>query len=220
MEDLLNRSALLRQAILSTVDYPLADDSPRLLASLDAALLSLEHADALRTLLQAGMASSAMALMRCQYEAFTRSVWILHCAADEQVELLSLPPEAGMSEKALPMLSKMLEAFAEVSELGNLLPHLIELKLHAWTPLNSFVHAGVHAMNRGRDGFPMPLAINVIRMSNNLSMMAGQHLAILTGVPDLQKKVLRLNETYAECLLFDEDRRRAVRADASSEKSS
>ena len=44
MEDLLNRSALLRQAILSTVDYPLADDSPRLLASMDAALLSLEHA--------------------------------------------------------------------------------------------------------------------------------------------------------------------------------
>ncbi|MCB7147786.1 hypothetical protein LI078_14495 [Stenotrophomonas maltophilia] len=220
MEDLLHRSVLLRQAILSTVDHPLAEDSPRLLASLHAALLSLEHADALRTLLQAGMAPSAMALMRCQYEAFTRSVWILHCAADEQVELLSLPPEAGMSEKALPMLSKMLEAFAEVSELGNLLPHLIELKLHAWAPLNSFVHAGVHAMSRSRDGFPMPLAINVIRMSNNLSMMAGQHLAILTGVPDLQKKVLRLNETYAECLLFDEDRRRAVRADASSEKSS
>nr|WP_239684337.1 hypothetical protein [Stenotrophomonas maltophilia] len=138
MEDLLTRSALLRQAILSTVDYPLADDSPRLLASLDAALLSLEHADSLRTLLQAGMASSAMALMRCQYEAFTRSVWILHCAADEQVELLSLPPEAGMSEKGLPMLSKMLEAFAEVSELGNLLPHLVELKVHAWSPLNSF----------------------------------------------------------------------------------
>lgn len=218
MEDLLNRSALLRQAILSTVDYPLADDSPRLLASLDAALLSLEHADALRTLLQAGMASSAMALMRCQYEAFTRSVWILHCAADEQVELLSLPPEAGMSEKGLPMLSKMLEAFAEVSELGNLLPHLVELKVHAWAPLNSFVHAGVHAMSRSRDGFPMTLSINVIRMSNNLSMMVGQHLAILTGLPGLQKKVLRLNETYAECLLFDEVRSRAVRADASSEK--
>ncbi|GEM_PF-6197320 len=43
MEDLLNRSALLRQAILSTVDHPLADDSSRLLASMDAALLSLEH---------------------------------------------------------------------------------------------------------------------------------------------------------------------------------
>lgn len=220
MEDLLTRSALLRQAILSTVDYPLADDSPRLLASLDAALLSLEHADALRTLLQARMASSAMALMRCQYEAFTRSVWILHCAADEQVELLCLPPEAGTSEQKLPMLSKMLEAFAKVAELDNLLPHLIELKVHAWAPLNSFVHAGVHAMSRSRDGFPMPLAINVIRMSNNLSMMAGQHLAILTGVPELQKQVLRLDETFAECLLFDEEKRRAIEARASVEQSS
>jgi hypothetical protein len=220
MEDLLNRSALLRQAILSTVDHPLADDSPRLLASMDAALLSLEHAEALRTLLQAGMAPSAMALMRCQYEAFTRSVWILHCATDDQVELLSLPPETGTSEKGLPMLSKMLDAFAKVSELDNLLPHLIELRVHAWAPLNSFVHAGVHAMSRSRDGFPAPLAINVIRMSNNLSMMAGQHLAVLTGVPDLQKEVLRLDEIFAECLLFDEEKRRAIETDAQSEQPS
>lgn len=220
MEDLLNRSALLRQAILSTVDHPLAEDSPRLLASMDAALLSLGHAEALRTLLQAGMASSAMALMRCQYEAFTRSVWILHCAADEQVELLSLPPEAGTSEKGLPMLSKMLDAFAKVSELDNLLPHLIELRVHAWAPLNSFVHAGVHAMSRSRDGFPAPLAINVIRMSNNLSMMAGQHLAVLTGIPDLQKEVLRLDEIFAECLLFDEEKRRAIEMDAQSKQPS
>ncbi|PSD15393.1 hypothetical protein C7E19_10130 [Stenotrophomonas maltophilia] len=220
MEDLLNRSALLRQAILSTVDYPLAEDSPRLLASMDAALLSLEHAEALRTLLQAGMAPSAMALMRCQYEAFTRSVWILHCATDDQVELLSLPPEAGTSEKGLPMLSKMLDAFAKVSELDNLLPHLIELRVHAWAPLNSFVHAGVHAMSRSRDGFPAPLAVNVIRMSNNLSMMAGQHLAVLTGVPDLQKEVLQLDEIFAECLLFDEEKRRAIETDTQSEQPS
>jgi len=220
MEDLLNRSALLRQAILSTVDHPLADDSTRLLASMDAALLSLEHAAALRTLLQEGMASSAMALMRCQYESFTRSVWILHCATEEQVELLSLPPEAGTSEKGLPMLSNMLEAFAQVPLLANLLPHLVEMKAYAWAPLNSFVHAGVHALSRRRDGLPTPLAINVIRMSNNMSMMAGQHLAILTGISDLQKEVLRLNETYAECLLFDGERRRAIPADALSEQPS
>lgn len=49
-------------------------------------------------------------------------------------------------------------------------------------------------------------------MSNNLSMMAGQQLAILTGLPDLQKEVHRLNETYAGCLLFDEGKRRAIEA--------
>ncbi|MCR1805108.1 hypothetical protein NTC87_07805 [Stenotrophomonas geniculata] len=220
MEELLSRSALLRQAILSTVDHPLAEDSPRMLETMDAALLSLEHADALRTLLQADKASSAMALMRCQYGAFTRSVWILHCAADEQVELLCLPSAAGTSEQGLPMLSKMLEAFAKVSELDNLLPHLIELRVHAWAPLNSFVHAGVHAMSRSRDGFPAPLVVNVIRMSNNLSMMAGQHLAVLTGVSDLQKEVLRLDEIFAECLLFDEEKRRDIETDAQSEQPS
>ncbi len=118
------------------------------------------------------------------------------------------------------MLSKMLEAFAQVPLLANLLPQLVELKAYAWAPLNSFVHAGVHALSRSRDGFPTPLAINVIRMSNNMSMMTGQHLAILTGIPDLQKEVLRLNETYAGCLLFDEERRRAIEAASLSGQSS
>lgn len=208
MEDLLNRSELLCQAILSTVDHALADDCPKLQASMDAALLSLEHASALRTLIGADMASSAVALFRCQYEAFARSVWILHCASDAEVQLLSRPPEAGMNEKGLPMLSKMLDALAQVPLLANLLPHLIELKTYSWSSLNSFVHAGVHPVSRSRAGFPAPLVINVIRMSNNLSMMAGQHLAILTGIPDLQKNVLRLNEMYAECFLFDEGKRR------------
>jgi len=78
----------------------------------------------------------------------------------------------------------------------------------------------VHALSRSRDGFPTPLAINVIRMSNNLSMMAGQHLAILTGMADLQKEVLPLNETYAGCLLLDEEKRRAIAAASVSGQSS
>ncbi|MCU1021012.1 hypothetical protein JAK58_08095 [Stenotrophomonas maltophilia] len=151
-----------------------------------------------------------MALFRCQYEAFTRSVWIEHCALEDQIALLSRPPEAGSDEKGLPMLSRMLEALMQVPLLANLLPHLIELKAYAWRPLNSFVHTGVHALSRSRDGFPMLLAMDVIRMSNNLSMMAGQHLAILTGIPELQKEVIRLNETYAECLLIDEENRRTL----------
>ncbi|HGM6771414.1 TPA: hypothetical protein ACKQAW_001991 [Stenotrophomonas maltophilia] len=210
MEDLLNRSALLNQAMLSTVDHPPADESARLLASKDAALLSIEHGEALRVLMGTGMGSSAMALFRCQYEAFTRSVWIEHCALEDQIALLSRPPEAGSDEKGLPMLSGMLEALMQVPLLANLLPHLIELKAYAWRPLNSFVHTGVHALSRSRDGFPMLLAMDVIRMSNNLSMMAGQHLAILTGIPELQKEVIRLNETYAECLLIDEENRRTL----------
>jgi len=115
---------------------------------------------------------------------------------------------------------QLLEALARVPFLANLLPHLIELKVHAWSSLNSFVHAGVHALSRSRDGFPTSLAINVIRMSNNMSMMAGQHLAILTGIPDLQKEVLRLNETYAGCLLFDEEKRRVIREASLSGQSS
>lgn len=41
--------------------------------------------------------------------------------------------------------------------------------------------------------------------------MARQHLAILRSL-DLQKEVLRLDETYAGWPLFDEGKRRAIEA--------
>jgi len=88
MEHLLNRSALLRQAMLSVVDFPLAEESPRLQASLDAALLSVEHGESLRVRMEVQLGSSAAAMLRCQFEAFVRAVWLLSRASEDQVELL------------------------------------------------------------------------------------------------------------------------------------
>jgi len=217
MEHLLNRSALLRQAMLSVVDYPLADESPRLQASLDAALLSVEHGESLRVLMEVQLGPSAAAMLRCQFEAFVRAVWLLNGASEDQVELLSSPPTAEGGENAmLPMLSPMLRALGEDPQLANMVPHLMELKQYAWPALNSFIHAGVHALARSREGFPLELAVNVVRCSNNLTMMAGQHMSILTGVPGLQKEVLKLNDSYTDCLLLDEDKLVAIEAAAAA----
>ncbi|SLM26282.1 hypothetical protein SAMN04488690_4044 [Stenotrophomonas indicatrix] len=216
METLLNRSALLLQAMLSVVDHPVADGSVKVSVSRDAALLSLEHAAAMRLLMEAGLAPSAAAMLRCQYEAFTRSVWILHCASDEQLALLSQPPVAGASERHLPMLSKMIEALASVPAVSNLIPHLLQMKEYGWGALNSFVHAGTHALDRSREGFPEILALNVIRISNNLAMECGQQLAILTGQPPVRKAVLKLVGPYADCLLLDHEKLRTAEAEAST----
>lgn len=215
MEHLLNRSALLRQAMFSVVDYPLAEASPRLQASLDAALLSVEHGESLRVLMEVQLGPSAAAMLRCQFEAFVRAVWLLSRASEDQVELLSSPPTAeGRENVVLPMLSPMLRALGEDPQLANMVPHLMELKQYAWPALNSFIHAGVHALGRSREGFPLELAVNVVRCSNNLMMMAGQHMAILSGQPGLQREVLNLNDSYTDCLLLDEDKRVAIEAAA------
>jgi len=201
--------------MLSVVDYPLAEESLRLQASLDAALLSVEHAAALRVLMEGQLGPSAAAMLRCQFEAFVRAVWLLSCASEDQVELLSSPPTARSREKdVLPMLSIMLNALGKDPRLANMVPHLMELKQHAWPALNSFVHAGVHALGRSRAGFPLELAVNVVRCSNNLMMMAGQHMAILSGQRGLQREVLSLNDRYTDCLLLDEDKRVAIEAAA------
>lgn len=203
MENLLNRSALLRQAVLSVMDYPAPHAPPRVHASLDAARLSLEHGESLRVLMEAQLGSSAAAMLRCQFEAFVRAVWLTSCASEEQVELLLSPPTAEDQEKrALPILPIMLPALEKDPQLVNLVPQLKELKEYAWAALNSFVHAGVHALSRSREGFPLELAVSTVLCSNNLMMLAGQHMAILTGRKGLQKEVIQLTDAYADCLLL------------------
>jgi hypothetical protein len=54
--------------------------------------------------------------------------------------------------------------------------------------VHSFVHGGVHAIQRGLTGYPVELLANVVRSSNGLYTMAGMLLAILSGDEALAKR--------------------------------
>lgn len=66
--------------IIGSDGYRTFDMSSRITASFQACLVSLEHARGLRTLMAEDLPTSAIALMRLQFEALTRSVWLLYAA--------------------------------------------------------------------------------------------------------------------------------------------
>ena len=204
LDEILQRSDALDEAVIGLLEpetYQTSDGSNRTSASFAACSVSLEHARSLRTLIREGFPTSAISLMRLQYEALTRSVWLLYAASDTAVEKLQMPLTSP-AEKAvnkLPMVADMLTAIdgkapAAATQM------LTQFKDVTAGALNSFVHGGIHPLHRQAEGYPLPLLIQVVRASNGLFTMSGMMFAILSGNTDLAKRMSGIQPAFMDCL--------------------
>ncbi|PPV39475.1 DUF6988 family protein [Ectopseudomonas oleovorans] len=200
LDQLLARSAVLEERIADFFALPLANSSPRLQSVQTLTSLGFEHATSLKHLVAARLCTSAAALLRVQYESLVRALWVLYCASDAKAEqlLADLTHENAKTSSKIPMLSGMLEDIEKKA------PHapvdkLKEFKHYAWRPLSSFVHGGIHAVNRHGRGFPLELVHMQVRHSNGLLGIAGNLLLIIAGVPPEQQVMTRLYAEFSDC---------------------
>ncbi|GAA4400234.1 DUF6988 family protein [Quisquiliibacterium transsilvanicum] len=210
MEDLphlLNRSAAFAAHLGNLVaEIRFINPSPRTAACAAAADLSMEHAHAVRTLVSARTGNSACALLRTQYEALVRSGWAMYAATDGQVEKLNLPisHESQQAAKNLPGAQEMLEALkkkmAAEPALAGLVVPLTQIHEVSWRPLNSFVHGGLHPLQRTNGGFPVQLAKDVLRNSNGMLHMAHRMLARLGASLEVVAAVEHCYVGYEDCV--------------------
>lgn len=196
------RAELLIRRLTELVDLPPYDYSQRVLLSVTLAAASLHFAASVRTLCEAELTLGAASTLRSQYEALVRGVWVAYCANDSEVELLSAPlsEESQRVTKDMPRVADMLRRLAEHPQLANLLISLNEFKGSSWLPLNSFVHSGIHAVHWTK-AEPSPLMLDqLFRISNGLTTLAFQNVAILTGRPGLQSQIIHICADYPSCL--------------------
>lgn len=155
----------------------------------------------MRSAMAARACNSAAALLRLQFEALLRSAWGLFAATTSEVERLSqaLSHETEAAAKNLPSVVKMLEAVAKAAPQGLAAP-LEEFHVHSRHALNSFVHSGIHALRRAEGGFPVELALQLVRMSNGLLHFAYRMLASLTGSQAKMNEITGLHAQYVHCL--------------------
>jgi hypothetical protein len=204
LDEILQRSDALDEAViglLEPVTYQTCDSSKRISASFAACSVSLEHARGLRALILGGLPTSAIGLMRLQFEALTRSVWLYYAASDVDVENLrmSLTPAAEKAANKLPMLSEMLRAID-----GKAPPAatqmLTQFKDVTMGALHSFVHGGIHPLHRQSEGYPMSLLIQVVQNSNALFTMSGMMFANLYDNADISKRMSGIQSAFMDCL--------------------
>ncbi|MHA5498410.1 DUF6988 family protein [Pseudomonas aeruginosa] len=201
MNQLLAKSAELESRLADFLGLALFDDSSRLRAVRAVASLGFEHAQSLKYLTAAGLCTSASALLRVQYESLVRAIWMHHCATDQDVELMlaELTRETAKQASKIPMLSRMLD------EIEAKAPHvpvagLRQFKHYSWKPLSSYVHGGIHAVNRHGKGFPVELALMQVRHSNGLLGIAGNLLLIIAGYPAEAGIMGKIYKEFADCL--------------------
>ena len=184
---------------LSEAFYP--DNSKRVESGRILSHVSMEHGQSLKALIEIGNFTSALGLLRLQYEALVRAMWVTYAATDEWVDRISTELTADSAKQAndIPMLGKMLEQLknkAPVEALGM----LHEFKEYSWKPLSSFVHGGIHAINRHGNGYPVLLLEQAIRASNGVIIMTGMLLVILSRNPVLKGVIPTIQRKYESCL--------------------
>lgn len=201
----LERSIELEHALigilLDDAFYVPFDDSERTTASCLAAELGLEHWSSVRALMATGHPRSATALVRLEFEAIVRSAWLLHAATDVEVATMQQALNAESEKRAgeLPFFGLMLKAL-EGAGPARLYEDLQQIKATMSKSLNSFVHGGIHALQRGQHGFPVLLQLQVISTANALGTMAAMMLANLTGDVAKGREINALIPTFKECL--------------------
>ena len=191
MDKLLHCSAQYEKIMVNLLNYPPYKDSDRVRVSRIMCSVSFEHAESIKILLATHNFTSSLGLLRLQYEALVRSIWIYYAASDVIVKNLVSELTTDTARKAsnhLPMLNEMLHKM-EGKAPKNALDPLLEFKEYSWKPLSSYVHGGIHAIDRHSKGYPLDLLIQTLKASNGVNGMAGYFLAILTGNPELAKNI-------------------------------
>jgi hypothetical protein len=80
------------------------------------------------------------------------------------------------------------------------LDQLLEFKEYHWKPLSSYIHGGIHAVNRQSVGYPLTLLQQILKASNGLSIMVGMLLIIISADRTQSGKIPKLQFEYIDCL--------------------
>lgn len=204
LDQMLIRCEGLNESLIRHLEHSEFDQSLRGVAVFAMCTLAFEHAAGVRTLVSSSCMTSAIALMRLQDESVARAMWLLYVAPDSAVEKITEPLNLNAEQAAsnLPSLSQML---AEIQKgVGSRVPARASEMLHSfkaasWRSLNSYVHAGIHALRRQADGYPEHLILDVLRSSNALATMAGMALALLADEATA-RGMNRVQIEFADCL--------------------
>ena len=159
------------------------------------------HIQVLRVLVRTACYSSALAMMRMQYEAIARGVWLLYAASDGQIEILSSPLTVGSeaAAKKMPMFSVMLSQIIDKApaQPSRMLQGFKDLN---WDAMNSYIHTGVHPLRRHVEGYPPELVETVVRNSNGLNVMALQLGTVVSGDRRFEGVVRAFQEEFLDAL--------------------
>ena len=201
LDQILALSAELEVRLAAALDFPPIYRSDRVAAVQGMVGVAFEHAQSLKILAATRNCTSALGLLRLQYEAILRGFWYLYVASDVTVEKQMNAfsrEEVGNNEK-IPMQAEMLKSL-EAKAPAAAVVSLKGFQSNHWKPLSSFIHSGIHALHRHTKGYPVDLVVEVIKASNGLSTIAANLANLVTSSPFQPGTLAEIRYEFAACL--------------------
>ena len=205
IENLLARSEQFETSLSDLLVNQPPDNDLRAQSVISAIDVASEHAMAIRVLIKNTVYTTAMSVFRLQYESVVRAVWLQHAATDGQIEKLmtTLSTESQQAaSNSTPAYSSMMDVIKAKAPPG-LYKSLQGFRDESWKTLNSFVHTGIHALNRSRTGYPAVMLEAVIRQSNNLSHIGALIFAECCRNQALFLAIVELHKQFNDCLQIE-----------------
>lgn len=150
--------------------------------------ISHEHHRALLSLLlmKPPATASAFALVRPQFEAYARGMWLWRCATDQEVE-------GFRTAGTLPKTSRMMNDLAATEAFEGI--DLRDTYRNHWSFMCAYVHTGVQQVSRWSEG-PMISSsysdqevLQVIHFSEKISVFTGLAVAVLAGAGEVARRI-------------------------------
>lgn len=185
---------------MSILRHPLYDSSDRIRVSKIMCSVSLEHAESFKILLASRNFTSAIGLLRLQFECLVRGMWVLYAASETALSKLTAELNEDSQKRAnnLPMLSEMIIQLEKKAP-KNAIDPILEFKEYSWKPLSSYVHGGLHAIDRHSKGYPVQILEQALKASNGVNGLVAVFGSILTGQPHLTKEVYKSFDKFSDC---------------------
>lgn len=202
LKNLIIRTAELDQAISALTSQAITPPLAKCRLSVAMAGISIEHADSIRMLVYSKNFTSAMALLRIQYETTTRCIWLFYAADEEYITKHDSPLTAsddGYSDGPdVTNMLKDLDLKPNVPKQASVM--LAEFKSQSWRALGSYIHGGKHPLKRKQDGYPVQLLIGITQQSTGLLLMAAMTVIAMSGDEKLADKFWKLQNEFKDCL--------------------
>jgi hypothetical protein len=198
---LLERSAAMHDALDTALVDAEFDVNIRTEQALATSELAIEHGVSICLIVGARNLASANVLLRAQFEAVTRGLWLTYVATQDWFERYIDAVRANPTKhpNQAPDMDKMLAGISQ-SAPPVIAPQLMSLKVQTWGVLNSFVHAGIHPTTLIQTGYPLDAAIGTVSNANALTTMAFATMAAHANRQNVMHRLSELQLGYRDCL--------------------
>lgn len=198
-EKVLARSNELHAIITHEVYLIGHDGSIRSVLTKSLSGISFEHSNSIMLLMAVNNYTTAVSLLRLQYEAVARAMWTHFAAKDTFLAKYAAPTDIKKLPPDFPTITEMIEQISNgpVKGPGEMLSSFKEV---TWSGMNSYVHNGFLPIERFLNGYPEGLLIQIVESSNALNIMVAMVLARMSGDYSLANRVKQLQLDFKDSL--------------------